>query len=211
MTLLSAYNADEAVSDATVVDRTGNGNDFTLTGSGITRVAGHTGNGLSNTNTQTANSAFPPNVGQTANRTVMVWLKGPNTTSGWSVQWYISAIDSGAWGILNLSGSIHIQARSSTTLARASVARPSDISTTWHHVAGTYDGSNVRLYLDGVLQATTALAGPLRTDGVLQLFGYTENDIIDDVRIYDEVLDAATIAAASATPVGTDSGIYAFI
>jgi hypothetical protein len=208
VTLLSSYNADEATADATVVDRTGNGNNFTLTGTGVTRVAGHTGNGLSNTGSAIAS---PPTVGQTANRTVMLWLKGPNTTAGWSLQWYISSIDSGSWGILNLSGSIHIQARNSSTLARASFARPSDISTAWHHVAGTYDGSNVRLYLDGVLKATTALAGPLRTDGVLQLFGVTENDIVDDIRIYDEVLDATAIAAASAQPVDIDTGFLEFL
>lgn len=208
MTLLAAYNADEAVSDATVVDRSGNGQNFTLTGSGVTRVAGHTGYGLSNTG---AAVALPPNVGQTTNRSVMVWLKGPNSAAGWAVQWYVAAIDSGAWGILNLSGNIHLQGRNGTTTGRASFARPSDIATVFHHIAGTYDGSNLRLYIDGTLQATTALASPLRTDGVLQLYGYTESDIIDDIRIYDEVLDAATIAAASATPVDTDSGIYAFI
>lgn len=209
MTLLAAYSADEAISDATVVDRSGGGNDFTLTGTGVTRVAGHVGNGLSNTGN--ANPAFPPTVGQTADRTVMLWAKGPNTTPGWLIQWYVSTIDSGCWGILNISGSIHIQARNGTTQARASTARPSDISTTWHHIAGTYDGTNVRLYLDGVLKATSALAGPLRTDAALQLYGYTESDVTDDIRIYDEVLDAVAIAAASATPVGTDSGIYAFI
>jgi hypothetical protein len=208
VTLLASYNADEATAAATVVDRTGNGNDFTLTGTGVTRVAGNTGNGLSNTGSAIAS---PPNIGQTSNRTVMLWLKGPNTTAGWSIQWYISSIDSGAWGILNLSGNICIQARNSSTLARASFARPSDMSTAWHHVAGTYDGSNVRLYLDGVLKATTALAGPLRTDGVLQLFGYTENDIVDDIRIYDEVLDVTAIAAASAQPVDIDSGFAAFL
>jgi hypothetical protein len=209
VTLLASYNADEAIADATVVDRTGSGNDFTLTGTGVTRVAGHTGNGLSNTGN--FNPAFPPNVGQTANRTMMLWLKGPNTTAGWSIQWYISSIDSGSWGILNLSGSIHIQARSSSTLARASFARPSDISTVWHHIAGTYDGSNIRLYFDGVLKATTALAGPLRTDGVLQLFGVTESDIVDDIRIYDEVLDATAISALSAQPVDIDTGFAAFL
>jgi hypothetical protein len=208
MTLLAAYNADEAVSDATVVDRSGNGQSFSLTGSGVTRVAGHSGYGLSNTGSAVA---VPPNIGQTANRTVMVWLKGTNSAAGWAVQWYVASIDSGAWGILNLSGNIHIQGRNGTTQARASFARPSDIATVFHHIAGTYDGSNLRLYIDGTLQATSALAGPLRTDSAPQFFGYTESDIIDDIRIYDEVLDAATIAAASATPVGTDSGIYAFI
>lgn len=209
MTLLAAYSADEAISDPVVVDRSGNRNDITLTGTGVTRAAGHTGYGLSNTGN--ANPAYLPTVGQTANRTVMLWAKGPNTTPGWLIQWYVTGIDSGCWGILNISGSIHIQARNATTQARASTARPADISTTWHHIAGTYDGTNIRLYLDGVLKTTTALSGPLRTDAVVQLYGYTESDVTDDIQIYDEVLDVSAIASAAATPVGTDSGICAFI
>jgi hypothetical protein len=208
VTLLSSYNCDEAIADATVVDRTGNGKDFSLTGTGVTRVTGGwSGNALSNTG---AAIAQPPTVGQTANRTIMAWLKGTMSTAGWPIQWYVSSIDSGSWGVLVLSGNIHIQARNSTTLARASFALPS-FSTGWHHIAGTYDGSNVRLYIDGVLKATTALAGPLRTDGVLQLWGYAESNLIDDIRIYDEVLDVTAIAAASAQPVDIDTGYAAFL
>jgi hypothetical protein len=35
----------------------------------------------------------------------------------------------------------------------------------WHFGLGTFDGSNVRLYLDGVLQATTALTGSMTSLG----------------------------------------------
>lgn len=208
MTPLASYSADEALAELVVVDRTGNGNDIPLTGSGITRAAdGWSGNALSNTGPA---PAYPPTIGQTDHRTVMAWLRGPMSAAGWPMQWYVSTIDSGAWGILILSGNVHIQARNATTFARASAPAPA-FATGWHHVAGSYDGTDIRLYLDGVLKATTSLAGPLRTDGAVQLFGYAENDFIDDIRIYHEALDAAAVTAAMSTPVDTGTGIYAFV
>ena len=35
----------------------------------------------------------------------------------------------------------------------------------WHHVAGTYDGSNLKLYLDGVEVATQAYSGDIDSEG----------------------------------------------
>ena len=34
----------------------------------------------------------------------------------------------------------------------------------WHHVCGTYDGSNVKIYVDGVLQGTTAHSGDIDSE-----------------------------------------------
>ena len=36
----------------------------------------------------------------------------------------------------------------------------------WHHVAGTYDGSTIRIYRDGQLEGSQALAGPMQTPAV---------------------------------------------
>lgn len=35
----------------------------------------------------------------------------------------------------------------------------------WHHVAGTYDGANVKLYVDGILKKTTPATGNLSIAG----------------------------------------------
>lgn len=205
MTWLAEYSGNEALADATVVDRTGRGNNFSISGTGITRdAAGRSGNALKNSG---ATAATPPNIGQTANRSVMCWLKGALSTAGWPVQWYNAAGDTGVWGILILSGQVHIRGRNAGGVAAASATSPADWSTTWHHIAGTYDGSTLRLYIDGTLQGSgTALAGPLRTDGVLQLSGYAENNLMSDLRIADHAATAAEIARLRDTPVGFPSG-----
>lgn len=43
-----------------------------------------------------------------------------------------------------------------------------------HHVVGTYDGSNLRLYVDGALEATTALTGTLDSSTASLIIGYLE-------------------------------------
>jgi hypothetical protein len=37
------------------------------------------------------------------------------------------------------------------------VSSPIMFTHTWHHVAGTFDGTNIRVYIDGTLQNTTAV------------------------------------------------------
>jgi hypothetical protein len=74
----------------------------------------------------------------------------------------------------------------------------------WHHLAGTYDGANVRLYIDGAQAGSAALAGALRTDSTTPIrigagsdgtVGQAEpfDGRIDDVRIYDRALTPAEI------------------
>lgn len=80
----------------------------------------------------------------------------------------------------------------------------------WHHVAGTYDGTTIRLYVDGVLQATeSANAGLLATEGPLRIghhytaeSRYSFDGRIDEVYLFDEALDADAISAL--LPAGPD-------
>lgn len=196
---LAAYNFDEATGP--VVDYApGGANGFSLAGTDTARVPGHTGSGLRSTG---AISAALPDVGRTPNRTVMAWLQFSGITTSWPYQCNVASIDSGGWGILFLDPNICIQARNTSTLVRASVAWPTDGQP--HHVCGTYDGTAVRLYLDGVLQgAPVALTGPLRTDtDPPKLWvgtGVMASGYMDDLRIYDAVLGPSEIAVAMANP-----------
>jgi hypothetical protein len=74
-------------------------------------------------------------------------------------------------------------------------------STAWMHVAATYDGSTIRLYVNGVLQATRAAVFqigandlPLSIGGEDDGAGSYRGDI-DDVRIYNRALSADEITA----------------
>ncbi|MFZ2655276.1 MAG: PKD domain-containing protein [Victivallales bacterium] len=70
----------------------------------------------------------------------------------------------------------------------------------WTHLAGTYDGQNIRLYVDGELVATEAQSGsipvsggPLRIGGNA-LLGEYFGGLMDEVRVYSRVLSAEEIA-----------------
>ncbi|MGD8626790.1 MAG: hypothetical protein PVJ34_19795, partial [Anaerolineae bacterium] len=67
----------------------------------------------------------------------------------------------------------------------------------WHHVAGTYDGHTMRLYLDGQQVGSLAIEGTVGAGTGLRLSHPTEtlDGKLDDVRLYDRALPAGEIAA----------------
>jgi hypothetical protein len=79
----------------------------------------------------------------------------------------------------------------------------------WHHVAGTYDGSALKLYVDGVLQATTAHVGRIETRTHNLYMGENSESTgrfyagaMDEVRIYSRALSQDEVAwlAEKTTP-----------
>lgn len=195
---LSAYNFDETGNVVVDFGAPG-GNDFSIAGASVTRVAGRTGSGLRSTGSSPATF---PDVGRTAARTIMAWIDLGDAPSSWPVIFNVPSLDSGGWGILYLAPNICVQARNASTFVRPSAAWTAGA----HHVAGVYDGTDVRLYVDGELAAApAALAGPLRTDtDPPQLWSGTSamtSGYLDDLRIYDVALTAPDIVAAMITPV----------
>ena len=71
----------------------------------------------------------------------------------------------------------------------------------WTHLAATYDKSTLRLYVNGVQVASTAVTGTLiNSTGALRIGGNTVwgeyfSGLIDEVRVYERALSAAEIAA----------------
>ena len=77
----------------------------------------------------------------------------------------------------------------------------------WTHLAETFDGSSVRLYVNGTLVATTAAAGalasstnPLRIGGN-NIWGEYFSGLIDEVRVYNRALSAGEIQQDMTTPI----------
>jgi len=99
----------------------------------------------------------------------------------------------------------------------------------WHHVAGVYDGSNIMMYVDGLLVAANPHTGAIlpmletsflaigsedgRTNEPFVIGERYFHGLIDEVKIYDRALDAGEIDAifnagnagicASSTPTPT--------
>jgi hypothetical protein len=78
----------------------------------------------------------------------------------------------------------------------------------WSHVASTYDGSMLRLYVDGALVSSTAASGNMAAStGVLRVGGngvWPEwfAGLIDEVRVYNRALSASEIQSDMNTAVG---------
>ena len=78
----------------------------------------------------------------------------------------------------------------------------------WHHLAATYDGKDLRLYVDGVPAASVAV-NKVRTPGTSPLAIGRRQDgfessyfkgLIDEVRIYRKALSAGELAKAALDP-----------
>ncbi|MBP2327449.1 beta-galactosidase [Kibdelosporangium banguiense] len=91
---------------------------------------------------------------------------------------------------------------------------PADFYGNWHRVSGTYDGTALRLYIDGKQVASTPFTGSIDSSSAEvnvgrdfetswtdpSNIGWMGRGLIDDVRIYDRPLSAQELSAA--TPAG---------
>ena len=77
----------------------------------------------------------------------------------------------------------------------------------WSHLAATYDGTTLRLYVNGTQVSSQSLTGALATSsypleiGGDSLFGQFFRGVIDEVRVYNVALTPTQIQTDMATPV----------
>jgi hypothetical protein len=82
----------------------------------------------------------------------------------------------------------------------------------WYHVAGTYDGSRMRLYLNGVEKSNKKVSGSVDTgNGVLLSHsgGGSLDGWLDEVQIYDYALSPRDVEAMAAGKQHGDTGVLA--
>jgi hypothetical protein len=79
---------------------------------------------------------------------------------------------------------------------------------TWTHLATTYDGTNQRFYVNGVLVQTVVNPGAMvQSNGALRIGGNNSSfyeffqGLIDEVRVYNRALSAAEIATDMKTAI----------
>ena len=208
--LVAAYGFDEG-SGTTTADRSGNGNTGTVSNTTWAGAsAGKFGNALSFNGTNawvSVNSSSSLNL--TTGMTAEAWVNP--TALGTSYRtvvlreqpgnevYALYANQSGPpqapLGEVFVGG--YKDANASTGLATGA----------WAHLAETYDGSSVRLYVNGTLVSTTAAPGslassssPLRIGGN-SIWGEYFSGLIDEVRIYNRALSASEIQTDMTTPI----------
>lgn len=202
--LVAAYGFDESAGTA-AGDASGNGNTGVI--SGATWTAGKFGGALAFDGTNdwvtvesTTALAF------TNAMTLEAWIN-TSSPSGWRAVLLKERSGGLSYALYGGDGSGHAAAyvrRSSDMDATSGTVLPVN---TWVHLATTYDGAAIRLYVNGVQAASTSLTGdivtstqPLRIGGD-SIWGEYFTGTIDEIRLYNRALSAADIQADMIRPV----------
>lgn len=127
--------------------------------------------------------------------TLSVWVKGLSPVNWISILGGGYAGNSGL-GLMSNGRAFFILENQSNE-GSVQPLTPTSTATQWVNLVGTYDGSNMRLYLNGAQIGTAAMSGSIIFSGFnIGYGGYGRyNGLIDDVRIYNRALTAAQIAA----------------
>ena len=187
--LVGAWVGNEGTG-TTLTDSSGNGRNGTI--SGATWVAGRVGAALNFTGSGVADLGDLDLPGAF---TVMAWMQTRSLYSGTCGSLVMKALD---YGFEICGGQLSARVGSGGSWS-ATVSQPltsADLNT-WKHVAMTFDGTTLRLYVGGVLIGSAP--GAHTTTNAPLLFGrWTPaseywNGLIDEVRIYGRVLSQGEI------------------
>ena len=149
-------------------------------------------------NGSTQSITYPTGSLPTSAITVSAWVKQSGLASFYNLinnQWTVN----GGWLLYtDGTGIPRFGVYEASAQHNASCATGSFTSGVWHHLVGTYDGSTVKLYLDGNVCTTTAsTSGSLAYTTTISV-GSTSGGAthsIDDVRIYNRALTASEVSA----------------
>ncbi|MFN0089594.1 MAG: LamG-like jellyroll fold domain-containing protein [Acidimicrobiales bacterium] len=202
--LVAAYNFNEGAG-VSLLDRVG-ANHGTVSGAAWSSAGRYGGalsfNGASSRVTMPDAAAL-----DLTTLTVSAWVR-PTTTSGWRTVILKEAAGGLSYGLYASGGTTRPSGWLSIGGADRSVTSSTAASTNaWRHLALTYDGVTMRIYLDGVQVGARAQTGaPAGAAGPLQIGGNTVwgewySGLVDDVRVYNRALSAAELAADMARGV----------
>ncbi|HSH01070.1 MAG TPA: LamG domain-containing protein [Anaerolineae bacterium] len=191
--LLIYWPADEGTG-STLFDASGNGYDLTLTGSqtyttNTPSVSFDNGYAIDYTNGGT-NVSTGNDIGDMQQFTIALWIYPDTTISGNDRLLSIS----GKAVLRSQNGNLNLYVVSNDTNYHATTTNLLSPGS-YYHVAGTYDGSNLRVYINGVELGSTSFSGALDTATSVALNSSIEtfDGVMDDVRIYNRALSANEI------------------
>jgi uncharacterized membrane protein YeiH len=209
--LVASYSFNEGTG-TTLIDRTGNGRTGTVSGATWT-TQGKNGGALTFDGVNDWVTVADANaLDLTTAMTLEAWVY-PTASGGGA--WRNVLIKERPGGeVYNLYANTDTNAPVVYVVRAAQVDVPLDARgtgalplNTWTHLAATYDGTTLRLFVNGTQVGSRAVSGALVTSaGALRIGG---NSVwgeyfagrLDDVRIYNRALTPAEIAADSTAPV----------
>src|SRR6185503_13319193 len=202
--LVAAYAFNEGAG-TTLTDISGNNNNGSI-GGATWSTSGKFGNALvfdgTSTRVTVPNSA---SLQLTSGMTLEAWVFPTVTPTNWR-----SVVDKNVDGyylMASTSSGNRPGVGGTWTGGNQNTIGPSVLAVnTWTHLAATFDGATVRLFVNGVQVATQAQTGALATKtGTLQIGGDSYGEYfagrIDDVRIYNRALSPTEIQVDMNTAV----------
>jgi len=204
--LVAAYAFDEGTGTSTV-DASGKGNTGTLSNATWT-TAGHSGNALSFNGTSSA-VVVPDSssLDLTTRMTMEAWVR-PASTAGWRTVAMKEATGGIVYALYASQSSGVPVGQVSLNGERSATGASALPLNAWNHVAVTWDGSTLLLYVNGQPAGSTSAPGTLASStGALRIggnsiWGEWFSGQLDDVRVYDRALTQGEVRTDMSTPVG---------
>jgi len=204
---LVLYYDFEGISGDKVVDKSGNGNDGTIMGT-LNQVDGKYGTGLlfDRNEANYVDAGHPPFGGLKDGGTITAWVKPVGDMTILSAirkdfDFNLFVLNGAAGGEWFMEGNLY------------SSAGPTQLQENeWYHLAATWNGNTLQIYLNGTLEVTRSEPNfPLPGESGILAIGMTPNwaqpfdGTIDEVTIYDKPLTADELLqgmVASVKPSG---------
>ena len=140
--------------------------------------------------------------------TLEAWVK-PSTLGGWRTAMLKETASGLAYALYVNDDVARPAAYVNLGAADRTAAGTTAVSTTdWTHLAATFDGATLRLYVNGVLARSVAMSGAIaQSGGALRIggnnvWGEFFAGVIDEVRVYNRALSATEIGNDMNTAIG---------
>jgi Concanavalin A-like lectin/glucanases superfamily len=199
---VAAYSFNEGTG-TTVHDATGNGNNGTLQGGTSWTTSGRYGNAISFNGTNAyVNVPNSSSVQLTTAMTLEAWVNPSERKGVWR-----DVIYKGNDNYYLEADSTNGKPATGGTFGPPLFGTGALTTNAWTHLAGTYDGTTLRLYVNGTQVSNRAQTGPIAiSTNALQIggdsiYGQYFPGKIDEIRIYNRALSATEIQSDMNTPV----------
>jgi beta-lactam-binding protein with PASTA domain len=206
--LVLALGFDEAAGSPGAADSSGGGRHGTVTGAAT--VEGRYGNALSFDGVDDwVTIEGDAGLALGSAMTLEAWIK-PTDLNGWRTVLMMENAPSAAYYLYANNPDVnrpaaYFESGSNLRMITGTTALPLGA---WRHLAATYDGTNMKIYVNGTLMRTVLRAGPINAgNGPMRIGGNTIwpaeffQGVIDEVRVYNRALSDTEIQADMSRPV----------
>ena len=139
-----------------------------------------------------------------SNLTIGGWVKTTSSAGGFIVGHWASASEKGYGLRMESTGlaSFDLGHSGTTTTVTSSTEINDGL---WHHITGTFDGTTQKIFIDGMLEASSTASSVTYDEGSFTIGALTGptsgfDGKIDDVRVYGVALSSESIGSLSGLP-----------